>query len=482
MMLIELSRPHCVFKTRHRLMRTFCNTSSTPSQPFKLTVRQVFDEHRYRDYSFLANKAVPTEASYSITDITKGTIGHFLPRGYPHSVAINYGTFAMGQLTSSVLGTACGVLSMQSMLFAMGAGSGSLPLAATLNWIIKDGVGQFGGILFASMINNRFDADPKRWRMISGISLDLASFIELMTPLAPAYFLPMACVANVGKNIAYLSASASRAAIHKSFAKHENLADVTAKSGSQSIVGSLVGTSLGLSIAATVGQNYPYTLSAFVVCSLLSLTATYRSLQAVTVTTMSIDRLEALLADYLQQRAASTGPNLSILTPAQLLAKEYLLGTAPSGLLPVQIGAPLHEAVRSAEHMTTISALYAQEEYLLTSYSASPGQAEVYLLYKENASLPGMLAGLMHSYVLRCKLHDLGMGATPDKRWPWRKLSRDQSVPCVFHGDLLAQSLEELRRMGLAKDFAGLLLSEQEASRWCVDALMLEPRRARVRM
>ena len=139
-----------------------------------------------------------------------------------------------------------------------------------------------------------------------------------MTPLVSAYILSTTCMASVGKNIAYLSSSPSRTAIHKSFAKHENLADVTAKSGSQSIVGSLVGTILGLSIAATVGQNYPYTLSAFVVCALLSLTATYRSLQAVTVTTMSIDCLEALLADYLQQRAASTGPTLSILTPTQL--------------------------------------------------------------------------------------------------------------------------------------------------------------------
>ena len=121
-------------------------------------------------------------------------------------------------------------------------GSGSLPLAATLNWIIKDGLGQFGGILFASLVNNNFDADPKTWRMISGICMDSSSFLELLTPLFPAYFLPIASVANVGKNISFLAASASRAAIHKSFAIQENLADITAKTGSQSILGSLLGT------------------------------------------------------------------------------------------------------------------------------------------------------------------------------------------------------------------------------------------------
>ena len=40
-----------------------------------------------------------------------------------------------------------------------------------------------------------------------------------------------------GKNISFLAASASRAAIHKTFAVHENLADITAKTGSQCILG-----------------------------------------------------------------------------------------------------------------------------------------------------------------------------------------------------------------------------------------------------
>jgi hypothetical protein len=47
---------------------------------------------------------------------------------------------------------------------------------------------------------------------------------------------------HAGKNVCYLSSSASRAAIHNSFAIRENLADITAKSGSQSIITSIVGT------------------------------------------------------------------------------------------------------------------------------------------------------------------------------------------------------------------------------------------------
>ena len=45
----------------------------------------------------------------------------------------------------------------------MGLGAGAIPLAATLNWVLKDGLGQLGGIAFSSLVNTRFDANPKLW-------------------------------------------------------------------------------------------------------------------------------------------------------------------------------------------------------------------------------------------------------------------------------------------------------------------------------
>ena len=60
---------------------------------------------------------------------------------------------------------------MQALLMAIGVGAGSVPLAATLNWIIKDGLGQLGGVLYAGIMNDRFDSDPKRYRFLSGIGL-----------------------------------------------------------------------------------------------------------------------------------------------------------------------------------------------------------------------------------------------------------------------------------------------------------------------
>jgi hypothetical protein len=41
-----------------------------------------------------------------------------------------------------VAGTATGVLSMQALLFAVGLGAGAVPMAAAVNWVLKDGLGQ----------------------------------------------------------------------------------------------------------------------------------------------------------------------------------------------------------------------------------------------------------------------------------------------------------------------------------------------------
>lgn len=338
---------------------------------FSATVKQKFDQNRVETFHLQNNivsgstsDAVATskflvekiEAKSSLrVKLRQGVndmIVYLLPKGYPDSVRGGYSTFIVGQIASNTLSTAAGVLSMQSLLYAMGLGMGfglgTAPLAATLNWVIKDGLGQLGGVIFASFVSNRFDSDPKRWRLTATVAMDSASFIELLTPLAPSYFLLIASVANVAKNISFLAASASRAAIHKSFALQENLADVTAKTGSQSIVSSLVGTSLGVSLSTLVAANiatapgqYEATVGLYCLLSSVSIAVTYWSLRHVTITSLSQQRLDFVLYYYLctplGTHPSTTGGAFDtathsawkakeLTTPEQLRQAEALLG------------------------------------------------------------------------------------------------------------------------------------------------------------
>ena len=86
---------------------------------------------------------------FQIEQTLHRSVAYLLPKGFPQSVGSRYLPFAKYTFVGYVACSAGGVLAMQSMLYAVGLGAGSIPLAAALNWVIKDGLGQLGGVLFA---------------------------------------------------------------------------------------------------------------------------------------------------------------------------------------------------------------------------------------------------------------------------------------------------------------------------------------------
>ena len=179
-------------------------------------------------------KAIPTKA-----------VRLLLPANYPHSVADGYLGFVSFCFTASIAGSASMVLSTQTLLLAVGivgqgsSGTSAGLMAGALNWVMKDFMGQLGGIVFASKMGKTkaFDNDPKRWRMVAATALDGATLLEILSPLChSSLVLPIASIANIGKNIGFLTASASRASLHQSLAVSGNLGDVTVKAGSQRVL------------------------------------------------------------------------------------------------------------------------------------------------------------------------------------------------------------------------------------------------------
>jgi len=102
--------------------------------------------------------------------------------------------------------------------------------SAAYTWVLKDGLGQLGGILFAGRYGTNFDEDIKKWRFLSMLTLNASIFIEIMSLKCPQHFLLLAYIANVGKNICFLLASASRGSINMRFAKKNNMGDISGKS------------------------------------------------------------------------------------------------------------------------------------------------------------------------------------------------------------------------------------------------------------
>ena len=68
--------------------------------------------------------------------------------------------------------------------------------------------------MYAALFGYRFDDDPKRHRLFATSVLQISTFLEIVTPLVPHLFLPLASLSNVGKNIAMMASSATRAQMH----------------------------------------------------------------------------------------------------------------------------------------------------------------------------------------------------------------------------------------------------------------------------
>eukprot|EP01135_Chromosphaera_perkinsii_P010010 Nk52_evm45s1992 gene=Nk52_evmTU45s1992 len=216
----------------------------------------------------------------------------FFPKGYPETVPDNFMSYSIWQAIQMSSGAACGVLSMQALLYAVGLGAGAIPLAAALNWIIKDGLGQLGGVLYASLVNSKFDSDPKFHRFYAIVVMQLATFVEICTPMFPGLFLPLAALSNIGKNIAWLAGSATRAQMHLSFARVDNLGDITAKITSQTIASTLIGTGFGVGFSSFIGTDPSNIMLAFFPLSAITLYANFRSICVVRMETLNEQRSE----------------------------------------------------------------------------------------------------------------------------------------------------------------------------------------------
>ena len=177
------------------------------------------------DQQLAMDRFFSSAAARRLASPVSGVLQHMLPNNFPASVSASYAPYSKWSFLQGLSSTASGVLSMQCLLYAVGLGQPlSVPAAAAIQWVLKDGLGQLGGMLFTSYVNVSFDSDAKRWRMMAAMALDASVLVEIVTPLVPGLFLPLASAANIGKNVAWLSSSASRAAIHRSFCQEENLA------------------------------------------------------------------------------------------------------------------------------------------------------------------------------------------------------------------------------------------------------------------
>lgn len=73
-----------------------------------------------------------------------------------------------------------------------------ITLRCIIEQVLKDGM-QHVGKLMCSRMGARMDSEPKRWRIFADFMYDIGAGLEVISPLCPQQFLPVAGMANLAK-------------------------------------------------------------------------------------------------------------------------------------------------------------------------------------------------------------------------------------------------------------------------------------------
>ena len=333
-----------------------------------------------------------------------------LPHNFPGSVTSDYVAFSWWQVVRNIASNATAVLATHALLRAVGIGGGAaVGMSATLNWVLKDGLGRVGCIAFAAVIGNRFDEDPKSFFLVGDVVYELGIGIEMLTPLCPGYFLAVASLANALKSVSYMMRLPPRAAILKSFARANNVGDVSAKANSQEVAASLLGTLVGIVIASFTGDNMRIGMLWYVVSVLLCGIATYRSLTQLELPTLNWQRTYLLARAYVSSGGARVGdpgevnreeavPRLSNKhrLPTSLSRRGSSSARGRGGLTFVH-PAPLDITARTVAGLHELANLYVDNGYLLNYF---PEERRVAVTLKEGAGQEAVLQAVLQATYL----------------------------------------------------------------------------------
>ncbi|CAI9101484.1 OLC1v1038818C1 [Oldenlandia corymbosa var. corymbosa] len=383
---------------------------------------------------------------------------YVVPEGFPDSVSPSYVPYMTWRALKHFFGGAMGVFTTQTLLSSVGVcRSKSAPGAVAINWILKDGAGRVGKMLFARQ-GKKFDYDLKQLRFTGDLLMELGAGVELATAAAPHLFLPLACAANVAKNVAAVTSTSTRTPIYKAFAKGENIGDVTAKGECVGNIADLLGTGLSIWIA----KKNPSLVSTFALLSCGYLMSSYQEVKSVVLHTLNRARFTVAVESFLK-----TG---RVPTLQEGNGMENIFNFPWSKNRPIVLGSRFKEAFQDPNSYLAVEPMFQKEQYVITY---NPSKGNIYALLKDQAKSDDILKAAFHAHVL---LHIV------------RSYTETQSSSNKSRGDDLSLSLPsaaslqahvaESYKMVLA--LYGPFKSKAKEQGWVMSESLLNPGRARL--
>ncbi|XP_076927512.1 protein root UVB sensitive 6-like [Bidens hawaiensis] len=382
---------------------------------------------------------------------------YVVPEGFPDSVSPSYVPYMTWRALKHFFGGAMGVFTTQALLHSVGvAKSQAMPGAVAINWIIKDGSGRIGKMLFSRQ-GKKFDYDLKQLRLSGDLLMELGAGVELATAAAPHLFLPLACAANVAKNVAAVTSTSTRTPIYKAFAMGENIGDVTAKGECVGNVADLLGTGLSIIIA----KRNPSLFPTFALLSCGYLFSSYREVKSVVLRTLNRARFTVAVESFLKTGSVPT------LQEGNMMETVFNFPWCKDG--PVVLGSRFKDAFQDANSFYDVGPVFEKERYLV---SYNPLKGNIYAVLKDKAKSDDILKAAFHAHVLLYVLKSSKHIQVSNEY-----ASGDRSTLLPTSADLQAHVTESYNMVSaLYEPFK----SKAKEQGWVMSDSLLNPGRARI--
>ncbi|KAJ9174852.1 hypothetical protein P3X46_013453 [Hevea brasiliensis] len=382
---------------------------------------------------------------------------YVVPEGFPDSVTPSYVPYMTWRALKHFFGGAMGVFTTKTLLSSVGVSkSKAIPGAVAINWILKDGAGRVGKMLFARQ-GKKFDCDLKQLRFAGDLLMELGAGVELATAAVPHLFLPLACAANVAKNVAAVTSTSTRTPIYKAFAKGENIGDVTAKGECVSNLADLLGTGLSIMIA----KRNPSLVTTFALLSCGYVFSSYQEVKSVVLHTLNRARFSVAVDSFLK-----TGKVPSL---QEGNMKENIFSFPWLKERPIVLGPRFKDAFQDPSAYLAIKPLFEQERYIVTY---NPLKDKVYALLKDQAKSDDILKAAFHARVL---LHFINSSNNIHSSSWKQQAYRSNYIPSA--NDIEAHITDSCK---MVSTLYGPFKSKAAEQGWRMSDSLLNPGRARI--
>lgn len=226
-------------------------------------------------------------------------ISILLPNGFPNSVSSDYIEYQIWDTIQAFCSTITGAFSTHEILKSVGVGNETRTiLSATFVWLLKDGCGHIGKIVFAWWKGCELDINSKKWRIRADIMNDVASAIEtLILPNCLNHVTIILCITSLIKSLVGVAGSATRAALTLHHAIRNNFADVSSKDSAQETCVNLAASILSLFLLSYL-KNELFFSVLFAIFSLIHIVANIKAVKSICLKSFNEARYLIVLEEY----------------------------------------------------------------------------------------------------------------------------------------------------------------------------------------